>query len=114
MLSKLRKLPRFQTEHIQLDAPLFNQVRLKLIRFKNPYRFTIRGLENIEIILDEEYWVCLDTTVSDNPIFAWIDFQIKNRDNLHIPIHCKLFYFHASADALVQPAASAILSEVNT
>ncbi len=113
MLSKLKRLPRFQTEHIQLDASLFNQVRLKLIRLKKPYRFAIRGLDNIEVILDEEYWVCLDSTVNDNPIFAWIDFQIKNRDNLHIPIHCKLFYFHASADALVQPATRAILDEVS-
>ncbi len=102
MKSKLDNLPRYQTTEISVAARLYNQIKLVLIRSDQPLRFEIDNLKNIEIILDHEYWVCVDSSLNDIPIFAWTDFQVEHRDSLHKPIAAKLYSYHAHAELIIK------------
>lgn len=72
MHPRLRDLPRFSSDHVQMPATRYNQVRLGLLRLENPLRFCIPGLRNLSIVLDDDSWVCVDESLDDIPILAWV------------------------------------------
>ncbi len=49
------------------------------------------------MILDEHEWVCADENQNDIPILAWVEFEDRGRDTLHLPVKCKLNYYHFAA-----------------
>ena len=113
MKSRLEQLPRYQTDETQIEPALFNQVRLALIRLDDEIRFAVEGLQNLEVILHKDYWVCVDASLNDVPIFAWMHFQAEHRDNLHQPIQCKLYSYHAHAALIIEPVSTAISTEID-
>ena len=100
MKSRLESLPKYQTDHTHIDANVYNRIRLGLLRNGHSLRFPIPGLKNLEAIIEDDYWACVDASLNDIPVFAWTDFQIKNRTSLHLPIHCKLYSYHAHTDLI--------------
>lgn len=101
MKTRIDNLPRYQTSDSSIAAPLINLVKLALIRINSPLQFSANGLRNIEVILEHEYWVCIDSSLNDIPVFAWTQFETRGRSDLHTPIPCKLYSFHAHADLIV-------------
>ena len=108
MKSRLDNLPRYHTSEVTIEAPLYNQIKLALLRSKKPLRFSIANLRHIEVILDHEYWVCVDASLNDIPVFAWTDFDNSHRDNLHKPIAAKLYSYHAHASLIVDKVSDQI------
>lgn len=112
MKTRLKNLPRYQTEHTVVEASLINLVKLALIRLKSPLRLSISDLKNIDLILEHEYWVCIDSSLNDIPIFAWTDFQTTARSDLHTPIDCKLYSFHAQADLIINTVCNDMQAQI--
>ncbi len=113
MKTRIESLPRYQTTDSDIAAPLLNLVKLALLRIKCPLRFSIHGLHNIDIILDHEYWVCTDSSLNDIPVFAWTEFETAGRSDLHMPICCKLYSFHAQAELIVDIVKDEIQTQLN-
>jgi hypothetical protein len=98
--SRLDDMPRYSTEPCTLDAALFNQVRLAMLRFSQPLRFPLAGLRHLEMVIEEDTWVCIDNSLNDFPILAWVDFDAHHRDSLHEPVACTLYTYHCHADMI--------------
>jgi hypothetical protein len=104
MYKRLADLPAYHSENGQVSARRFNQVQIALRRLDPPLRIPIPGLRNLQMILDDESWVCVDTSLNDMPVAAWIRFQIQGRDNLHTPVACQISHYHAHAGLVMETA----------
>ena len=114
MMWRLREMPRYSTEESSVEARHYNQIRLALQRLPGPIRLKLTGLPHIDMVIDNDSWVCVDTSLNDLPVVAWTDFNTKTRQGLHQPIQCKLHYFHYKAGLLAIKAlntTAALLAE---
>jgi len=108
MKKKLEGIPRYSSEKTQIDARLFNEVRLSFLRLDASIRFSLPGLRHLDIMLDEETWICVDNSLNDIPVFAWTEFETHHRANLHEPISCMLFTYHQHADVIIEQVKKSI------
>ena len=109
MKSWISDLPVYSKTPFEIDAKVFNKVQLALKRGQCPLRMEIAGLRHVEMIFDQETWLCVDESNGDLPIMVWLDFE-KARDSLHMPIKCTLQTYHAKADMLIETLLEAISS----
>ena len=85
------------TLHKVITAEDYNRVRLALRRISNPLQFELTSMKCLEIILTDQYWLCIDNCADDRPIMAWTDFQLSDRSALHTPVSCRLRLYHVHA-----------------
>lgn len=114
MMWRLKEMPRYSIADSTIAAHHYNQIRLALRRLPGPIRLRLTGLPYIDMIIDNDSWVCVDTSLNDLPVVAWTDFDSSNRQGLHEPVGCKLHYFHYKAGMLVLKAlntTTALLAE---
>jgi hypothetical protein len=100
MDKRLRDMPVMAQRDDQIDARYYNIWRRARSRWGAPMRVPLPGLKEINMILSDEYWVCIDTVRYDSPIIAWVDLEDGNRDAMHLPINCHLNYYHFAASAI--------------
>ena len=113
MRSRLEGIPRYSSDTAEIPAALFNEIRLALIRLDKSIRFPIPRLRNLEIILDKETWIVVDSSLNDVPIVAWLDFDTSHRDALHQPIQCKVYSYHAHADIIIETVLEELHKELD-
>ena len=77
-----------------------------------PLRLELAGLKEMQMVLADRYWACVNTVHYDAPVLAWIEFAAENRAALHIPIACKLNYYHFAASALRARALAVMEQEL--
>ncbi len=106
--SRLEGLPRYSAETTQVDAPLYNEVRLALLRLESPIRFRLPSLRHLEMIIDEDSWICVDVSLYEIPVLAWTDFKAVGRSNLHEPVGCSFYTYHAHAEKIVDEIKESI------
>ncbi|MEJ2346005.1 MAG: hypothetical protein P8090_11450 [Gammaproteobacteria bacterium] len=97
MRSRLDDLPRYATRTYRMPAARFNAVRLALLRLGEPVRFALPGLRTLEMVLEQQAWICVDSGLNDFPVLAWVDFEAGGRNALHEPVSCMLYTYHAHA-----------------
>ena len=75
----------------------YNRVRLALRRIHKPLRLELQGLRCLDIILEHQYWLCVDPCAQDRPVMAWTDFQAAQCSAIHSPVKCmpRLYHVHA-------------------
>jgi len=112
--SRLEDLPRYSSRMYSMPAARFNQVRLALLRLGEPIRFSLPGLRTLEMVLEHDAWICVDSGLSDFPVLAWVDFEVAHRDALHEPVSCKLYSYHAHADVIEDRVLDAIANYAGT
>lgn len=100
MRSRLSDVPILKTTPTIIEAMYYNRVRIALSRIDNPLRIELINLRGLDIVIDDEVWVCVDRTLNDMPIFAWTDFEYSARNNLFEPITCRLRFYHNHADLI--------------
>lgn len=100
MRSRLSDTPILKTVSSNVEAVYYNRVRLALARLEKPLRIELINLRGLDIVLDDDIWVCVDRTLNDLPIFAWTGFQHSSRRNLLEPVSCKLRFYHNHADLI--------------
>lgn len=99
-------------EH-QLQAPLYNTIRLGVLRIANPLIFSPPELRNIKCYLFDDKWVCVDVISNEFPLVVWRDFKTNER-GIHEPVVCKIHVYHAMAGRVMGTALYAIEKQVNT
>lgn len=105
--SRLDDLPRYSTRERRVEAGAYNQVSLALRRLGCPLRFPLPGLRTLEMVLETDAWACLDASLNDYPILAWLDFETAGRTALHTPIPCRMYSYHACGTLVEQQALEA-------
>jgi hypothetical protein len=98
----LRSLPK------RLEAAYYNRVRLALSRLGRPLRVALPQHRGLEAILDNDAWVCVDTTRDDLPVLAWRAFGTRVRESLHEPVDCRLELYHWHAGLIMGTALEAL------
>lgn len=106
MSTRLDDVPVIRIEESAIEGPRYNRVRLALLRLENPLRLSLTGLKNMDMLIDETAWVCVDPTLYDLPVLAWTDFDVVGRDTLHLPVHCKRYLYHSHANIIVESVLS--------
>jgi hypothetical protein len=100
MDARLADMPVMAQRPDRLDAEVFNLWRRARHRWGSPLRLDDLNLKQMEMVLTDRYWVCVDAIRYDCPILAWVDIQDAGRDSLHEPIACNLNYYHFAASAV--------------
>ncbi|MDX9741692.1 MAG: hypothetical protein RBT81_11015 [Gammaproteobacteria bacterium] len=99
-------IPALHSETSSIDAPIYNRVRLGLLRADLPLRLPLTGLRGMDMVLDQQTWICLDRTFYDLPVLAWTDFEPTARTGLQDPVTCRILYYHVHADFIVHSVLS--------
>lgn len=107
-LEPLRVLPK------TLDAHCYNLARLALRRLHRPIRLELDGLRGLDAIIEDRYWLCVDTFTGDHPVLAWADFQARNRSALHEPVQCSLYLLHQHSGLIMGEALDALERALDT
>ncbi|MBI5449768.1 MAG: hypothetical protein HY940_00255 [Gammaproteobacteria bacterium] len=95
-----------------IDGHRYNQIRLGLLRIENPMRLELPGLRGMDIVLDDNSWVCVDRTLYDLPVLAWTNFEVTRRASLHEPVRCLLHYYHIHAELIKETVLNTVLKEI--
>lgn len=77
-------------------------------------RFPLPGLVPMEIVLEERLWVCVDPTLHDAPMLAWLRFEDAGRSALDAPVPCTVLQYHFGASRIREPALAEIAHELET
>ena len=112
---RLIDIPVYEKRPGEISASIYNNIRLGKIRLKQNLHLELEGLRSLEFILEDDAWIVVDRNLNELPVMAWTDFQIKGRDNLHLPIKCTILYYHAHAEKLekqILDAACNYISEL--
>lgn len=112
MLYHLADLPRYSSADIEMDAALYNRVRIALHRLGSPLRFSLPMLRHLDMILDEETWIVVDNSLNDIPVMAWLDFQAGHRNALHTPIPCRFYTYHCHAEVILPQLLETVADEL--
>ncbi|BAW80635.1 hypothetical conserved protein [Candidatus Nitrosoglobus terrae] len=87
-----------------IDAADFNRVRLALRRLGSPLRVALPEHRGLEVILDNQVWLCVDSCHEDRLILAWRSFAMVERQGLHEPVKCELCFYHMHAGLIMGSA----------
>ena len=104
MYNRHNDVPVYESRHSEVDAHCYNQVRLALTRLQPELRLSLPGLKHLDLILQQDAWIVVDRVLNDVPIIAWSDFDTKHRTGLHMPVNCRLRFYHAYGGIIVQKA----------
>ncbi len=96
-MSRTGDVPYFAQREDEVSAALYNLWRRAKLHFQLPIRIPLKDYYRFVMILEEHEWVCADERQNDIPILAWVEFEDKGRDALHLPVKCKLNYYHFAA-----------------
>ncbi|NOY71100.1 MAG: hypothetical protein GXP14_01780 [Gammaproteobacteria bacterium] len=101
-MTRLEDVPVIKISPVSIAAGNYNRIRLALLRLDNPLRIPLPELRGMDLIVDEEAWVCVDRTLYDLPVLAWTAFKNQGRSALHLPINCQLNYYHIHANVIAE------------
>ena len=96
-MSRTADVPYYEQREDEVDAKLYNLWRRAKHRFNMPIRLPLEGYKGLVMILENDEWVCADESLNDMPVIAWVEFEDEHRETLHMPVKCKLNYYHYAA-----------------
>ena len=96
-MSRIADVPYCAQRDAEIDAILYNLWRRAKLHFSMPLRLPLVDYSGFVMVLEENEWVCVDERQNDLPILAWVEFEDQGRDALHLPVKCKLNYYHFAA-----------------
>jgi hypothetical protein len=109
MLEPLDKLDAIRTLQKTIEANCYNHVRLALNRISNPCRIDLPGHRGLSVILNDDFWLCVDSARNDLPVMAWLEFDtIRHNRALHAPVLCRLRLYHMHAGLIMGSALDAL------
>lgn len=88
----LRDIPPIRSVPFTLEAALYNQVRLALLRIANPLELEL-GKLGIDMVLEKACWIGYHCQQMSLPLIAWDGFAI-HRSALDMPIGCTMHLYH--------------------
>jgi len=97
MTTRIHDMQAYEVHAAKVDAVLFNLWRRVRLHLKLPARLALPALKSMELILEEDCWVLVDSRHYDLPMIAWLNFQDAGRSSLHTPVSCTENYYHYMA-----------------
>lgn len=61
------------------------------------------------MILEDRFWLCVDSLHNDQPILGWHQFETAGRRALHGPVRCQLCFYHVQAGLVMGSVLDALL-----
>ena len=98
--ARLTELPVWERRADAIEGHVFNHARLALKRLGNPSRLSLEGLRGLDLVIEDQIWVCVDRALQDRPVLAWSAFTHAGRLALHAPIRCELRIYHTHASVI--------------
>ena len=95
-----RNFPVLESEPGVIGHQRYNRVRLPLSGLDNPARLELTGMHDLELILTDSSWLCIDTGLGNLPVLAWKEFKTDQRRGLHEPIICRIDYYNLHAELI--------------
>ena len=102
------EVPQLGSRPGKVNALYFNHVQTALKHLGNQIRLKIPKLKHLDLILQKDAWVIVDTVLNDIPIAAWTHFDTDNRESLHEPIECEICFFHYAASMVLNRTLEAM------
>ena len=99
-MSRVADLPVLTQREEEVSAALYNLWRRARLHFELPIRIPLPAFRGFAMIIEEHEWVCVDERQNDLPVLAWVEFEDQGRDALHVPVKCKLNYYHFAASKI--------------
>ena len=96
-MSRVKGMPIYEQRDDEVPAKLYNLWRRTILHFDLPLRISLEGYRGLVMLLEEHDWVVVNERENDLPILAWVEFEDQGRDALHVPVKCKLNYYHFAA-----------------
>ena len=96
-MSRVGDMPVYQQRDDEVSAKLYNLWRRAKLHFDLPLRIPLEDYRGFIMLLEEHEWVVVNERQNDLPVIAWVEFEDQGRDALHVPVKCKLNYYHFAA-----------------
>ena len=110
MMSRIHDMQAYETQVIKIDALVYNLWRRVRLHVDLPARLKLPALKSMELILEKDHWVMVDSRHDDLPMIAWLLFQDVGRSSLHTPVACTVKYYHFMASQFYEKALAEISS----
>ena len=91
-----------------IEAPDFNRIRLILGHSPKPLRLSLPHHRGLEVILDHDAWLVVDSLKGDEPVLAWTAFK-RPHSALHEPVNCEVHLYHMHAGLIMGSALEALI-----
>ena len=108
MMWRLENLPVYSSAPTKVEARIFNLIRRALRQTDKPIRIPFSYDREVDVLIDEDSWVCVNNTNNDMPFVAWVGFESQGRSALHTPITCTKNYYHYAAGRIACQAMDEI------
>ncbi len=102
------EMPSLLSSQGQVKALYYNHVQTALKRLNEKLRYSIPKLKNLDLILQKDAWIVVDTMLNDMPVIAWTQFQVEHRESLHQAVSCEIRFFHYAADMILDRTLEAM------
>ena len=102
------EVPQLGSRLGKVDALYFNHVQTALKHLGDQIRLKIPKLKHLDLIIQKDAWIIVDTVLNDVPVVAWTNFEIEQRDALHEPIQCEIRFFHYAASMVLNRTLEAM------
>lgn len=102
------EVPRLETRTGHVKSLHFNHVQTGLHRLHEKLRYQLPGLKYLDLILQKDAWIIVDSVLHDMPIVAWTNFKVEHRDSIHEPIECEIRLFHYAAHMIIDSSLEAM------
>ncbi|HTN94848.1 MAG TPA: hypothetical protein VMJ33_09720 [Gallionella sp.] len=91
-MNRLRDIPAIRSVPYALEAALYNQVRLALLRIANPLEIELDQL-GIDIVLEKSCWTGYHCQQISLPLISWDGFD-HGRNALDASVACTMHLYH--------------------
>lgn len=108
LYTRHNEVPQLASRKGKVDALYYNQVQTALKQLGPQIRLKIPKLKHLDLILQKDAWIVVDTVLNDIPVVAWTIFETENRDSLHEPIKCEIRFFHFAASMILNRTLEAM------
>jgi len=102
LYTRHNEVPVYEERDGRLNANFYNHVQVALKRLGKGLRLSIPGLRSLQLILQHDAWILVDSALNDLPVAAWSDFRRTDSSALHLPVLCRIRLYHAYAGMLLQ------------
>jgi hypothetical protein len=102
------EVPQLASRKGKVKALYYNHVQTALKSLGPQIRLKIPKLKHLDLIIQKDAWIIVDTVLNDIPVVAWMNFETEHRDNLHEPIQCEIRFFHFAASMVLNRTLEAM------
>lgn len=101
MPNRLSDVPPMASARMAMPAVRVARARRAVTEAGGPLRAEIVGLRGLDAVVEEHVWLCVDRTLDDLPVVAWLEFAPLSRQALHEPVPCRVQFYHFHAQAIM-------------